>query len=86
MLTGMVAAHILKLAPWHAEIEFLTLTGLSYIMVEVGLEFSREKVSLRGHGFDFFVAVAANAVQNASDCVGNARAQMQASAGPAGVS
>ena len=34
----------------------------------------------------FFVAVAANAVQNASDCVGNARAQMQASAGPAGVS
>jgi len=59
MLTGMVAAHILKLAPWHAEIEFLTLTGLSYIMVEVGLEFSREKVSLRGHGFDFFVAVAA---------------------------
>ena len=34
----------------------------------------------------FFVAAAANAVQNASHCVGNARAQTQASAGPAGVS
>jgi hypothetical protein len=34
----------------------------------------------------FFVAAAATAVQNARHCVGNARAQTQASAGPAGIS
>ena len=56
LLAGLFAGQVFNLAHFHNSISFVTSLCLSYIMIEVGLEFSSEKRSLSSYGWDSLIA------------------------------
>jgi len=56
LLIGIAAGQLLDLAFLHQALSFLTAACLAYIMMEVRLDFSVEKRSIRSYGWDFAIA------------------------------
>lgn len=63
LLAGLVVSQTVDLSGsrdvW---LDTLTMTGLSYIMLEVGLEFTIDKTKIKSYGVDFIVAATAAAI------------------------
>jgi Kef-type K+ transport system membrane component KefB len=59
LLAGMIVSQVAELTRWHPLLHWTTMLCLSYIMVEVGLEFSAEQVDWRRYLKDAAVAGAA---------------------------
>jgi Kef-type K+ transport system membrane component KefB len=59
LLSGMALSQWLPLADYHTYLHAITMICLSYIMVEVGLEFSAEEVNVRRYALDYVVAAGA---------------------------
>lgn len=59
LIIGIVAGQWLDLAQWREGLSFVTSGCLAYIMIEVGLEFSVEKRSIKSYGWDFLIASSA---------------------------
>ncbi len=61
LLGGMALAFFVDIEPIRGLLTFLTEVGLSYVMIEVGLEFTLDKKNLRSYGKDYLVAMTAAA-------------------------
>ncbi|MCB9771577.1 MAG: cation:proton antiporter [Candidatus Omnitrophica bacterium] len=59
LMAGIVCGQIFQLANFHTFISFATAVCLAFIMIEVGLEFSIEKRSIRSYGWDSLIAAGA---------------------------
>src|SRR4051812_37841473 len=59
LLAGMAVSQSPEILPWRSFLHGFTLVCLSYIMVEVGLEFSRDEINWRRYAVDYGVAGAA---------------------------
>lgn len=59
LLSGIVLGQVLDLTRAHELLSFAASVCLSYIMMEVGLEFSTEKRSFRSYGWDSLIALTA---------------------------
>lgn len=61
LMAGMVGSQILNLDSMRGFLTTLTMICLSYIMIEVGLEFTIDKKRLKSYGTDYLVAATAAA-------------------------
>ncbi len=61
LLGGAAASQMLDLEPIRNTLTTITMICLSYIMVEVGLEFTLNKKKLKSYGWDYIVAATAAA-------------------------
>jgi len=61
LIAGLAASQLLDLSAGREHLTLLTFACLSYIMIEVGLEFSIDKTRWRSYGFDYLVAATAAA-------------------------
>lgn len=59
LLAGIFVSQAVNLIPIREQVSLLTTICLSYIMVEVGLEFTLQKDRLKQYAVDFFVATMA---------------------------
>ncbi len=59
LIGGMLSGQFLDLSHWHGIISFITSLCLSYIMIEVGIEFSVEKRTFSSYGLDTLIATGA---------------------------
>lgn len=59
LIMGMLLSQVVDLTPFGSTITTLGGIGLSYIMMEVGLEFSIDKNNLSSYGKDYLIAVGA---------------------------
>ncbi len=59
LILGIISGQYLNLSHMGEVLSFVTSVCLAYIMMEVGLEFSREKRSVRSYGWDFLIAATA---------------------------
>ncbi len=56
LISGIIAGQVVDFSLAREPLTFITSVCLSYIMIEVGLEFSVEKKSLKSYGWDFVIA------------------------------
>lgn len=56
LIVGMFFSQIFDLAPYHSLFAFVTNTALSYIMIEVGLDFKLDKKHWKNYVKDYIVA------------------------------
>ena len=61
LLVGTVVSQMFDLNPVHHTLTTITMICLSYIMVEVGLEFTINKKKLKSYAWDYIVAATAAA-------------------------
>lgn len=61
IIAGILTSQWIDLTAYRGIIQFATLSTLSYIMIEVGLEFSIDKSKLSSYGKDYLVAMTAAA-------------------------
>lgn len=61
LIAGMAVSQFLDLSDWRSALTGLTMACLSYIMIEVGLEFTIDKKRLGTYGKDYLVAATAAA-------------------------
>lgn len=61
LIAGMAVSQFFDLSGWRSGLSSLTLICLSYIMIEVGLEFTIDKKRLGAYGKDYWVAATAAA-------------------------
>ncbi len=59
LVSGMGVTQFFDVSRYHAVISLATMSCLSYIMIEVGLEFFIDKKRLRSYGWDYAVAATA---------------------------
>jgi len=59
LLVGMVISQVFDLTRIHNIVTTVTIIFLSYIMIEVGLEFTLKKHKLKSYGWDYLVAATA---------------------------
>ncbi|MFN0064802.1 MAG: hypothetical protein ACKVOH_01050 [Chlamydiales bacterium] len=56
LIAGIFFSQIFDLIPLHGLLTFLADVALSYIMMEVGLDFFLDKTQMRSHLKDYLVA------------------------------
>lgn len=61
IIAGILISQWIDLSSYQSLIQFITLCALSYIMIEVGLEFSINKNKLSSYGKDYLIAMTAAA-------------------------
>ena len=61
IILGILFSQYVDLAAYRSSIQFLTLSALAYIMIEVGLEFTINKNQLSSYGKDYLIAMTAAA-------------------------
>ena len=59
LILGLITSQIYDMGKLQPYLHILTMISLSYIMIEVGLEFIIDKNNLSSYAFDFFVAMTA---------------------------
>lgn len=62
LVAGMALSQLAFVQSVSAIIAILTMIFLSYIMIEVGMEFDIDKSNLRGYGVDYAIAMGAAAI------------------------
>lgn len=59
MILGIALSQFFDIDPIRSKLNFVTITALGYIMIEVGLEFNIDKSKLASYGKDYLIAMTA---------------------------